>query len=273
MGSFCDSVDRTEFKKRLEVRGADGSLLRRLGQCVHVGVRDGEAVVEPEWGTVQGAVLSPWLGNVYVHYGLDRGCATEGKPRLRGKATLSRSGDDVMIGFEREDDARRVLAVREQRLGRFGLPRHPDKTRLWPLWRPPTTPQGGQGPATFDFLGCTLYGRRTRPGHWRMGGKTRRASLRRAKQAIDDGCRRQRHQPVEAQHAALGRRRRGHCNSGGVRGNFRSLLRLVEATKRVWYQWRCRRSQRQRLTWERCTDLLRQKPLPHPRSTVRIWGG
>ena len=103
-------------------------------------------------------------------------------------------------------------------------------------------------------------------------GKTRRASLRRAKQAIDDWCRRQRHQPVEAQHAALGRRRRGHCNSCGVSGNVRSLLRLVEATKRAWYKWRYRRSQRQRLTGERLADLLRQKPLPHPRITVRIWG-
>ena len=80
-----------------------------------------------------------------------------------------------------------------------------------------------------------------------MGCKTRRASLRRAKQAIDDWCRRHRHQPVEAQHAALSRRLRGHFNYFGVSGNFRSLLRLVEATKRAWYKWLCRRSQRKRL--------------------------
>lgn len=237
-----------------------------------MGVRDGEAVVEPELGPVQGAVLSPLLGNVYVPDGLDRWFETAVKPRLRGNATLIRSCDDCMIGCEREDDARRVRAVLETRLGRCGLPLPPDKTRLLPLWRPPTTQQGGQGPATFDFLGCTFSGRRTRTGHWRMGCKTRRASLRRAKQAIDDGCRRHRHQPVEAQRAARGRRLRGHCNYFGVRGHFRRVLRLIEATKRVWYKGRCRRSQRQRRTWERCMDLLRQKPVPHPRSTVRIWG-
>jgi hypothetical protein len=238
-----------------------------------VGVLDGEAVLEPELGTVQGSVLSPLLGNVYVHYVLDRWFETEVTPRLRGKATLIRYCDDCMIGFAREDEARRVRAVLEKRLGRFGVTLHPDKTRLLPFWRPPTTQQDGQGPATLDFLGFTFSWRRTRTGHWRMGCKTRRASLRRAKTSIYDWCRRHRHLSIEAQHAALTRRLRGHFNSFGVRGNYGSLRRLVEATKRAWYKWLRRRSQRTRLHWERFTDLLRRWPLPRPRITVRIWDG
>jgi hypothetical protein len=143
------------------------------------------------------------LGNIYLHYVLDRWFATEVKPRLRGKTTLLRYCDDFIIGFEREEDARRVRVVLEKRLERFGLTLHPDKTRLLPFWRPPTTQQRGRGPATFDFVGFTFYWRRTRTEHWRMGCKTRRASLRRAKQALYDWCRRHRHQSVEAQHAAL----------------------------------------------------------------------
>jgi len=270
--SFFDSLDRTELKKMLEVRVADGSLLRLIGTCLHVGVLDGETIVEPELGTAQGSGLSPLLGNVYLHDVLDLWFETEVKPRLQGKATLMRSCDDFIIGFEREDDARRVQAVLDKRMGRYGLTLHPDKTRLVPFRCPSQGQQRGQGPATFDFLGFTLYWRRTRTGHWRMGCKTRRASLRRAKKAIYDWCRRHRHQPVEAQHAALGRRLRGHFNYVGVSGNFPSLLRLVEATKRAWYKWLCRRSQRKRLHWERFTDLLRQMPLPRPRITVRIWG-
>jgi RNA-directed DNA polymerase len=272
IGSFCDSLDRTALKKRLDVRVADGSLWRRMGKGLHVGVLDGAAMVEPELGTVQGSVLSPLLGNVYVHEVLDRWCATEVQPRLRGKATLIRSGDAFMSGCEREEDARRVRAGLEKRRERFGLPLHPDKPRRLPLWRPPRAQQSGQGQATVDVLGFPFSWRRTRTGHGRLGCKTRRASLRRAKQAVYDGCRRHRHQPGEAQHAALSRRLRGHCNSFGVSGNLGSLQRLVEAPQRAWYKWRCRRSQRQRRTWERCTDLLRQRPLPHPRITVRIWG-
>src|ERR671922_2931555 len=139
--SFFDSLDRTELKKMLEVRVADGSLLRLIGKCLHVGVLDGGAVVEPELGTVQGSVLSPLLGNVYVHYVLDRWFATEVKPRLQGKTTLLRYCDDFIIGCEREDDARRVQAVLDKRMGRYGLTLHPDKTRLGPL---PCPSQGQQ---------------------------------------------------------------------------------------------------------------------------------
>jgi RNA-directed DNA polymerase len=270
--SFFDSLDRTELKKMLEVRVADGSLLRLIGKCLHVGVLDGEAYGEPELGTVQGSVLSPLLGNVYLHYVLDLWFETEVKPRLGGKATLIRYCDDFIIGFEREDDARRVLAVLGKRLGRFGLILHPDKTRLLPFGRPPQEQHSGKGLATFDFLGFTFYWARSRQGRWGMWCKTRRASLRRAKTAIYDWCRRHRHQPIEAQHAALGQRLRGHYNYFGVSGNFRSVLRVVEATKRAWYKWLCRRSQRKRLNWKRFVDLLRQFPLPRPRIVVRIWG-
>src|ERR671924_946372 len=69
--SFFDSLDRTELKRMLELRVVDGSLLRLIGKCVHVGVLDGETIVEPELGTAQGSVLSPLLGNVYLHYVLD----------------------------------------------------------------------------------------------------------------------------------------------------------------------------------------------------------
>src|SRR5207237_7772884 len=132
-------------------RVADGSRLRRIGKGLHMGVLDGETMVEPELGTTQGAVLSPLVGNVSLHYGLDLWLETAVQPRLQGKATLMRSCDDFIIGFEREDNARRVQAVREKRLGRFGLTLHPDKTRLWPFWCPPQAEQRGKGPATFDF--------------------------------------------------------------------------------------------------------------------------
>ena len=160
----------------------------------------------------------------------------------------------------------------EKRWGRFGLTLHPEKTRLLPFGRPPKTQQGGKGPATFDFVGLTFYSRRTRQGHWRMGCQTRRASLRRAKTSLYEGCRRHRHLPVKEPHAALSRRLQGHFHDVGVSGNDPSLMLRVEATKRAWYKWRCRRSQRQRLNWERFTDLLRWWPLPRPRITVQIWG-
>jgi group II intron reverse transcriptase/maturase len=270
--SFFDSLDRNQLEKMLEVRVADGSLLRLIGKCLHVGVLEGVELSTSETGTAQGSVLSPLLGNVYLHYVLDLWFETEVKPRLRGRATLVRYADDFVIGFEHEEDARRVGAVLGKRLGRFGLTLHPDKTRLLPFRRPPAGQKSGKGSASFDFLGFTLYWARTRKGRWGMFCKTRSASLRRAIQSVTDWCRRHRHLPVAAQHAALTRRIQGHFNYFAVSGNFRSLLLVHEQARRSWYKWLCRRSQRKRLTWERFADLLRDFPLPRPRITVRIWG-
>ena len=174
--SFFDSLDRTELKKMLEIRVADGSLLRLIGKCLHVGVLDGLELSKSEIGTAQGSVLSPLLGNVYLHYVLDLWFEKEVKPRLRGRATLIRYCDDFIIGFEREDDARRVMAVLPKRMGRFGLALHPDKTRLLAFRRPPARHRGGKGPATFDFLGFTFFWERSRKGRWGMSCKTRSAA-------------------------------------------------------------------------------------------------
>ena len=92
--SFFDSVDRKALSEMLQTRVADGSLLRLIGKCLHVGVLDGTEFSEPDTGTVQGSVLSPLLGNVYLHYVLDLWFEREVKPRLRGKATLIRYADD-----------------------------------------------------------------------------------------------------------------------------------------------------------------------------------
>jgi group II intron reverse transcriptase/maturase len=270
--SFFDSLDRSELKKMLEIRVADGSLLRLIGKCLRVGVLEGVELSTSESGTAQGSVLSPLLGNVYLHYVLDLWFEQEVKPRLRGRATLIRYCDDFIIGFEQEGDARRVMEVLGKRLGRFGLALHPGKTRLLPFRRPPGGQKSGKGPATFDFLGFTFYWARSRRGRWRMFCKTCRASLSRIIQSVYDWCRRHRHHSVRDQHAALRRRIQGHLNYFGVNGNFRSLLVVVGHARRIWYKWLCRRSQRTRLTWERFVDLLRDFPLPRPRITAQIWG-
>jgi RNA-directed DNA polymerase len=273
LGSCFDSVARTTLKERRSMRVAEGSLGRLMGKWLHVGGRDGTALSEPGRGSAQGAVRAPVLGNVSLHDGLDLWCETAVKPRLQGTAPLMRSCDDVISGCEREDDARRVGAVLDKRMGRCGLALHPAKTRLVPCWRPPKSQPRGKGPATFEFVGFTGYWTRSRQGNGWMTCTTRRASFRRAKVAIDDWCRRHRHRSIKEQHAALYRRVRGHCNSFGVRGNSTSGMRRVADTKRAWYKGWCRRSQRTRLNWERCSERLRWWPLPRPRITVRMWDG
>jgi group II intron reverse transcriptase/maturase len=268
--SFFDSLDRAKLLEMLRSRIADESLIRLVGKCLHVGVLDGDEYTEPDQGATQGSVLSPLLGNVYLHYALDLWFECAIKSRLRGRACLVRYADDFVIGLERRTDAERVMAVLAKRLGRFGLTLHPDKTRLLLFARP--TGRSGKGSATFDFLGFTHYWRRARNGRWKMWCKTRRSRLQRAIWSISDYCRRHRHVPVKVQHAALKRRIEGHFNYFGVNGNLRSLERLIRAVRPIWRKWLRRRSQKPRLTWERYAGLLERYPLPVPRIRVQLWG-
>ena len=269
--SFFDSIDRKMLMEMLRERVADTSLLRLVGKCLHVGILDGEEYSEPDEGTVQGSSLSPLLGNVYLHHVLDQWFERDVLPRMQGKAHLVRYADDFVIGFEREDDAKRVMSVLGRRCERYGLRLHPDKTRLLPFARPRKDDAGGKGPATFDLLGFTVYWRRTRNGTWMPGLKTRTARLRRAITAVADWCRSHRHDSVKEQHAALTRRIEGHFNYFGVNGNLRSLALLVRQAELAWRKWLSRRGQRTPLSWKRFKDVLRRNPLPVPRIRVQLW--
>ena len=264
--AFFDSVDRKQLMVELRKRIDDESLLRLVGKCLHVGILDGETYSEPDIGTVQGSVLSPLLGNVYLHYALDEWFAREVEPRMRGSAQLVRYADDFVIGFETKEDADRVLRVLPQRLGRYGLRLHPEKTRLIPFCRP--RDDDGRGNGTFDFLGFTWYwGRGDR---WTVRVKTRTGRMRRALVAIAEWCRQHRHDPVREQHRGLTRRMQGHYNYFAVNGNDRPVWRLLYWATRIWRKWLTRRSQRSKMTWPRFQQMERVLPLPRPK-LKRLW--
>ena len=263
--SYFDCIDRKMLMEMLQKRVADTSLLRLIGKCLNVGVLDGDEYSEPYEGTAQGSVLSPLLGNVYLHYVLDEWFEQVVRPRLRGKTSLVRYADDFVICFQREDDAKRGMGVLGQRFERFGLKLHPEKTRMIPFGRPGRWQTDGKGPATFDLLGFTVHWRRTRKGCWMPSFKTRRARLRRTLTAVADWCRRHRHAPVKEQHAKLRSKLNGHYSYIGVNGNLRCLTAVYDWTKRIWRKWLNARSQQASLTWERYHALLLTFPLPRPR--------
>lgn len=188
IASFFDRLDRTQLVEMLQKRVADGSMLRLIGKCLHVGVLDGEELTSPNEGTVQGSTLSPLLGNIYLHYVLDEWFTEQVKPRLRGKTFLVRYADDVVFGFERPEDAERVKKVLEKRLAKYGLTLNLDKTRLIDFRRPSNRHEGRKGQSTFEFLGFCWYWWKTFRDWWSVGCSTRQASRTRAIQAVYDWC-------------------------------------------------------------------------------------
>jgi len=191
----------------------------------------------------------------------------EVKPRLKGRAFLVRYADDFVIGFAREEDARRVLDVLPKRFGKYGLTLHPDKTRLVPFQRPPhqdspVTTSERVRPGSFDLLGFTHFWGRSRRGFWVVKRKTAQGRLSRALTTIAQWCRLHRHRPIPEQHQTLSQKLRGHFAYFGITGNSFALSRFRAAVVRIWQKWLSRRRRRGFLSWVVFDRLLRRYPLP-----------
>ena len=184
---------------------------------------------------------------------------------MKGQCFLIRFADDFVIGCELESDAKRIMEVLPKRLGRFGLSIHPEKSKLLSFGKPSRNETRGHGGCgTFDFLGFTHYWARSRQGYWVIKRKTASKRQRRAKKALWEWCRRNRHLPIPAQHKQLSLKLQGHFLYYYIRGNYRQLDLLRRFVERAWRYWLSRRSQRGSITWEKFTRLLETFPLPKP---------
>lgn len=271
---FFDTLVHATLRGFLDRRVTDGVLRRAIDKWLAAGVLENGTVTYPEEGTPQGGVISPLLANIYLHEVLDRWFEEEVKPRMRGRSFMVRYADDAVLVFEDEEDARRVLAVLPKRFERFGLRLHPEKTGLVPFRRPPRqrggTLGGGRGAGTFDLLGFTMYWTRSRRNYWVIKRRTASSRLARAVKRITDWCKRNRHEPIAAQHVTLCRKMRGHYAYFGLPGNYDSLTRFYWAARQVWWTWLRRRSNAARtlgIAWY--LTLLSRCPLPWPKMLMR----
>lgn len=264
--SFFDTLDHQQLQELLRRRVGDGVLLRLIGKWLNAGVLHDGVFSRPEAGTPQGGVISPLLANIYLHEVLDEWVEKEAKPRLGGASFLIRYADDFVMGFSREEDARRVLDVLPKRFGKYGLTLHPTKTRLVRFGRP--RDDGSPEPESFDFLGFTHYWARSLKGRWVIKLKTAKSRFTRSLRRIREWCRKWRHLPVAQQHQHLSAAMRGHYGYFGITGNSVALGRFAHEVHRAWHKWLARRSQRS-LNWENFEQLVRRFPLPPPRVRAR----
>ena len=260
---FFDTMSPVHLREILKRRVRDGVLLRLIGKWLKAGVWEHGSVSYPELGSPQGGVVSPILSNVYLHEVLDTWFSEQVMPRLRGKASLVRFADDAVMILSNERDAQRVMEVLPKRFGQYGLTVHPEKTQMIRFTRP--TSDDGEGGRTFSFLGFTHYWGRSRKGYWTVKRKTEKGRLSRALKAMNDWCRRNRHQHLREQQKVLRSKLRGHYNYYGITGNFRALQRFFFEVRKAWQKWLNRRTRGNPMPWQKFLTMESHYPLLRPR--------
>ena len=275
--SFFTEVSQEWVVRFLEHRIGDKRIVRLIQKWLRAGVLENEVVTIEEKGTGQGSVISPLLANVYLHYVFDlwaerwrRGPLAHGLDpwgEATGDMIMVRYADDIVVGFQHEDDARRFWDAMRERLRAYTLTLHPEKTRLIEFGRFAAKNRALRGlgkPETFRFLGFTFICTKSRKGTFQLRRKSRGDRMRAKLAEIKEQLRERRHVPVPEVGKWLAHVVRGYFAYHAVPTNSPALDAFRYHVVILWHRQLCRRSQRAYLVWERMAKLA-DEYLPKPR--------
>ena len=275
--NFFGDVSQEWLVRFLEHRVGDKRIIRLIQKWLRAGILEDGVVTVDDRGTGQGSVISPLLGNIYLHYVLDLWAKRWRQREATGDMVIVRYADDVVVGFEHEGDARRFLDAMRARLEEFMLSLHLDKTRLIEFGRFAAVNRKRRGlgkPETFDFLGFTFICGKSRRGNFLLQRKTRRDRMRTKLQEIKLELRRRMHSPIPEQGRWLRQVVTGHFGYFAVPTNGRALNAFRFYITDLWRRTLRRRSQRSGLTWDRTTKLtdhwLPKPQILHPWPQLRF---
>ena len=276
---FFDTLDHTWLMKFVEHRVGDPRVLRLVRKWLRAGVSDDGQWSPTTVGTPQGAVISPLLANIYLHYVLDLWVRRWRKVEAQGEVIIVRYADDFVMGFQHRDDAERLRAALRERMKQFALELHAEKTRLIEFGRFAIADRKARGerrPETFDFLGFThICAKRRSDGKFTVWRRTIAKRMRATLVKIGQELKRRRHEPIPR----LGRWLRsvvnGFFNYHAVPDNLRRMASFRDQIARHWLKALRRRSQKGRsLTWDRMRRYIRRWLPPvglrHPYPNMRL---
>jgi len=258
--SFFDKLQHSWLVKFVEHRIGDKRVVRLIQKWLKAGVMEDGEWSETKEGSPQGSVISPILANLYLHYVLDLWVEQWRRKQVRGEVIIVRYADDAVLGFEHREEAERFLEQLRERLRKFGLELHPEKTRLIEFGRYATERRAKRGegkPETFNFLGFThMCGTSHKTGyftvHRRTIGKRMAAKLK----DIRVKLRQRMHVSPATTGKWLVQVVRGYFQYHAIPGNWARLKAFRNDVLRMWFQTLRRRSQRSRLSWQRFREGL-----------------
>jgi group II intron reverse transcriptase/maturase len=276
--AFFDTVSHEWLIRFVEHRIGDRRVLRLIRKWLKAGVMEEDGKVTPtEIGTPQGAVISPLLANIYLHYVFDLWAQQWRQRHAQGNVIIVRYADDIVIGLEHEAEAKRFLADMRERMKQFALDLHPEKTRLIEFGRRAVADRERRGkgkPETFAFLGFTHICGKSRRGDFQLRRKTRRDRMRAKLAAIRQQLRWHLHASIPEQGSWLKHVMTGYFAYHAVPTNAPALSAFRYRVSQIWLRSLKQRSQRSAITWRLMAKLERQwLPMPrilHPWPSTRF---
>jgi RNA-directed DNA polymerase len=271
--SFYDTIDHGWMQKFIEHRIADRRMVRLLMKWLHAGVMENGEVRAVTEGAPQGGGISPLLSNIFLHYAFDLWVQQWRKRNASGEMYVVRYADDIVMGFQKERDAREMRTAMAERLAGFGLQLHPEKTRIIRFGRfarKDCERDGHSRPQTFDFLGFTHIATGSRLGRFMLMRRTSRKKRAAKLAMLREQMRQRRHEHPAKQHRWLCSVVRGHYNYYGVPTNHRALVTFHRAVQQCWYRQLQRRDQRSHWSVNKYKHFDTRYPLPTPR-VVHPW--
>ncbi|HBT6096712.1 TPA: group II intron reverse transcriptase/maturase, partial [Klebsiella pneumoniae] len=274
ISQFFDKVSHEWLIRFIEHRIGDQRVIRLIRKWLTAGTseegewrasEEGEwrASEEGEWraseeGTPQGAVISPLLANIYLHYVFDLWAHQWRRRHATGNVVMVRYADDIVIGFDKRIDAQCFRIAMQRRLKEFGLAVHPKKTRLTEFGRFAAENRASRGkgkPETFNFLGFTHISGKDRSGRFMLIRKTRRDRMTATLKAIKDGLRKRWHYSIPEQGKWLRIVVQGYLNYHSVPGNYPMMRKFRIYVTDLWRRALRRRSQQDDTTWTKANRL------------------
>jgi group II intron reverse transcriptase/maturase len=256
---FFDAISHEWLVKFIEHRIADRRVVRLIQKWLNAGVLEDGKRIRMEEGTPQGGSASPLMANIYLHYVFDL-WVHAWRTRAHGDVIIVRYADDIVVGFQMEVDARRFRMELAERLRKFQLALHPDKTRLLEFGRfaARNREQRGDGkPETFAFLGFThICGKTRSNGYYTVLRQTIRKRMQAKLREVKDELRRRMHDPIPEVGQWLRAVVGGHIRYYGVPMNGSALGAFRLRTGKLWHQALSRRSQNGRVRWDRMRRLI-----------------
>jgi hypothetical protein len=237
--------------KFVEHRVGDKRVLRLIRKWLSAGVVEEGRWRMTEDGTPQGATISPLLANIYLHYAFDL-WAARWRKSARGDVIITRYADDFIVGFSRRGDASRFERELEERLRKFSLELHPEKTRrieFGPQAQGRRQKRGAGKAETFDFLGFTHISGNTKSGGFQLRRQTIAKRMRAKLQDIKVELNKRRHLPLKEQGKWLGSVMRGYFAYHAVPTNSRAIRAFRNHAQWLWLRALRLRSERDRTNW------------------------